>query len=161
MGTAYYLTISECPLVAWEKRFKKGNHEIRKPDVEYNYTDQSDYDAWDKLYIDWEENVKQDPSFLEYQSNIELLNKLLLRFLKSEVYRQGITIRDRSIRNEIRRVKALITKYEKNLGQGQTINQTLQILSKNQGYHIRKNDLTVEDYFDLIEMNKKKHSDNG
>ena len=164
MQSAYYLTICECPLIAWEKRYKgKGlnNAAIRKEGAKFNYTEESDYEAWDVLFIDWQQRVKQSPDFLDYQSNIKQYNNLMLRYLKSVAKKNGCTIRDRSILNEIRRVEGAILKYEKNVGKGETINQTLQKISKNQGYHLSKKDLTVEDYFDLIDLNTTKTKRNG
>ncbi len=161
LASAYYLKISECPLVAWEKRFKEGNQAIRRDNIEFNYNEELDYEAWNELYIDWESKVKQEPSFVEYKKNLILYNQLIIKFLKSKKDRQGVTVRDRSILNQIRRIEASIVKYEKNLGQGKTINQNIQILSKAQGYQINKHNMTVEDYFDLIELNSEKPSKNG
>lgn len=157
----YYQTISECPLTVWEKRFKKGNSAIRKDVEGFNYTDDTDYDAWDVLYIDWQNNVKQDPDYVQYQKDIAYLNRLMIQYLDSEKNREGITVRDNSLLNMIQRVRGIIEKYEKNLGQGKSINQTIQILSKSQGYQIPKRELTVQDYFDLIELHSEKNTSNG
>ena len=161
MDSAYYLKISNCPLIAWENRFKNGNEAIRKPNVSYPFTEESDYDAWDILFIDWQENVKQDIDFVNYQANIEQLNKLYLRYLKSIKKRGDITTRDRSVMNEIRRIEGLVLSYERTLGKGISVNKMLQLLSKNQGYHIKKKDLTVQDYFDLIELYSDKPNTDG
>lgn len=178
MDSLYFLKISECPLDAWEDKFKNGYKSIRRPGINIKELErlasenrrgmptedaiaELDYDAWDLLYIDWEENVKQDAGFVEYKGMIKRLNDLYLKFINSKREREGVTVRDRSIMNEIRRVEAFISNYEKKLGAGQTINQTLIILSKNQGYHLKKKDLTVQEYFDLIEMNTQKPSKNG
>lgn len=161
MQSSYYLTISECPLTAWEKSYKDGYSAIRKPDSEFNFTDQTDYDAWDLLFIDWQENIKQDSDFEDYQQNKRTLNLLMIKFIKSEVAKGGVKVSDRSIRNEMRRVEALLFNYEKTLGKGKTINQNLQALSKAQGYQIKKHDLTVQDYFDLIELHSEKPVTDG
>jgi len=162
---AYYQTISECPLTAWEQSFKKGYSAIRKNLEGFEYSDKLDYDAWDNLYIDWQNNVTQDKAFELYQKNISRLNDLYTKFIQSQkenkVGNFTVIVRDRSIINQIRRIEAEVKNYEKNLGKGQTINQTVLMLSRIEGRHINKRDLTVQDYFDLIELNSKKPSENG
>lgn len=161
MQSAYYLTISECPLMAWENVFKDGYSKIRKPGVKFKFTAETDYDAWDLLFVDWQEKVKQDPDFEQYQKDRKRLNELMIQFIKKEVKKENLSVSDRRLLNEIRRMQILLKKYEKNLGQGNTINQNLQALSKAQGYQLKKHDLTVEDYFNLIEMHSKKSVNNG
>ena len=150
-------------MIAWEKRFKQGYSSIRRPEFkdDEKLNDETDYDAWDILFIDWQENVKQDQGFEEYMSNLRTLNDYYDQYLrskktiKSKDQEKEYEVRDRSLKNMIRRLESMVEKYEKNLGRGQTINQTLVILSKIQGYHIKKQDITVQEYFDLIEINNE------
>jgi hypothetical protein len=155
MQNAYYLKISECPLIAWEKRYKEGNSAIRMPDVNFNYTEETDYDAWDLLYIDWEENVKLDSSFVQYKKDLRRYLDLMIKYRESKRIRNGVEVHDNSILNDIQIMEAIVLKYEKNLGRPVTINKMVQKLSRLEGRQIKKIDLTVQDYFDLIELNTK------
>ena len=159
LDSKYFLKISDCPLTAWERRFKEGYSSIRRPDFkeDESLNEETDYDAWNLLFIDWQENVKQDPSFEEYMMNLKSLNDYYDMYLRSQQNRGAHVVRNRAILNTIRRLEGMVERYEKNLGKGQTINQTLVILSKVQGYHIKKQELTVQEYFDIIEINNEQN----
>jgi len=169
LASKYFLKISECPLTAWEKRFKHGYKSIRRPEFKEDakLNEETDYEAWDLLFIDWQENVKQDQGFEEYMANIRTLNDYYDQYLrskktiKSKDGEKEYETRNRNLINMIRRLESMVEKYEKNLGRGQTINQTLVILSRIQGYHIKKQELTVQEYFDLIEINNEASKQNG
>jgi len=114
-----------------------------------------DYDAWDLLYIDFQNNVKKDDDFKAYMRDLERYVKLMIRYRKSERMSEGVKIHDASITNDIQMMEAMVLKYERNLGQGLTVNKMLTKLRRLEGRHIDKKDLTVLDYFDLIEEHSK------
>lgn len=184
MQNLYYSTISECPLINWENRFKEGNSAIRKNSTTTDellaeakkrfvddihiakgegkpLTDEQlltllDYDAWDILYQDFERNVKEDELFEKYKRDLDRYVRLMIRYRKSERVQDGVKIHDTRITNEIALMEAMVLKYEKNLGQSITINKMLTKLRRLEGRHINKKDLTVLDYFDLIEEHSGK-----
>lgn len=176
MQKLYYLEISECPLINWDNRFKKGYSAIRRDNVtdeqilqeaksrfkkeSKELTDEQlmqllDYDAWDLLYIDFQDNVKKDKDFDKYKRDLERYVKLMIKYRKSERIQDGIKIHETSITNDIQVMEAIVLKYERNLGQGLTVNKMLTKLRRMEGRHINKKDLTVLDYFDLIEEHSK------
>lgn len=170
----YYLTISECPLVCWENRFEQGYSAIRKytetdensnlihPKTGklikgINYSPELDYEAWSVLYEQFISKVPQDVDFVQYMSHIKMLIDAQYDYIVSKTEKGVLEFRVRRHLNRIRLLKAHIESYEKTMVKGKTINQVLMDLSKEQGYQIRKSDLSVEDYFDLIEKYKKKN----
>ena len=169
----YYLTISECPLVCWEKRFDVGYSAIRrftevdendvlihpktfKPLKGITYSEEQDYEAWHVLYTNFLGKVKQDPDFKQYMNNIRSLIEVQYSYIVSKQKKGELEFRQRFLLNKIKLLKAHIEGYERTMVGGKTINQVLMDLSKEQGYQIKKSDLSVEDYFDLIEKHKKK-----
>ena len=170
----YYLTISKCPLTCWENRFDIGYSAIRvytEIDEDNNiidsrngkivkgviYNEESDYEAWDVLYTDFRNKVKEDPDFALYLTHIDKLIDLQHKYITSGREHNGLIRRDRSILNHIKLIKARIEGFEKTMtGGGKTINQVLMDLSKAQGYQLKKSELMAEDYFDLIEKYKAK-----
>lgn len=161
------MRISECPLIVWENRFDKsvgnsalrkysrpnGKHKISNSDggkFKVNYSKENDYEAWCVLYDDFVDKIGLDKEFVNYLQQIKLLIELKDKFIQSQVIRDGLEYHDRSIKNQIRRVESAIKSYENQAVKQQTITDVLIQLWKGEKLHIKKQDLTVLEYFKLI-----------
>ena len=68
----------------------------------------------------------------------------MIRYRKSRRIQDGIEIHDTRLTNEIALMEAMVLKYEKNLGQGITINKMLTKLRRLEGRHICERLVAVE-----------------
>ena len=167
---AYYLNVSECPLTAWEKRFKEGDGSIRKHGKRtklgrivvfltkgIRYRSKNDYDAWCVLFDDFVEVIGLEKDFIDYIDNKRMLQAAQIAFLKSTVKREGIEVRNRKHLNLVRKLKAKVDKFEKlNSGQHKTVTQILVALYRGEKLpFLHKGDLTVEEYFSIIKSDNK------
>jgi len=160
MREQYYQLVSECPLDVWEKCYESGysNLRLRQPSkwwivrlFQKKLTADDDYNAWDKLFIDFINRVGLDPEFEKYIRNLQKLISLQYKFIKSQKENNGVEVRDRKILNLIKLVKIDILKFESTGNEsGLTIDGMLGKISKMQGYKVKKSDTMVLEYFELI-----------
>ena len=163
----YWLKVSECPLDVWERCFEDGYHHLRKSILNESrlgrfvlrvkglfykqISPQSDYDAWDEIFINFIDKVGLDPRFEKYINNVKKLILMQCDFVESQTKREGVVVRDRKLLNRIKMLEAEITKFEKSgNSDGLTIDGMLVKLGKHQGYKIKKKETTVLEYFELI-----------
>ena len=161
----YWLDVSDCPLSVWEARYDRGNSELRKKQPKKKKKKANpkkderrklmDYEAWDILFKSFVQKVGLEKDFTDYILLIRRLVDTQHRYLMSERMVEGVLIADRKILGEINRINMEIHKYEKSGVKGQTINGTLNKISKMQGYREHKKDLTVLQYFSLVNDYKK------
>ncbi|MBU3660997.1 MAG: hypothetical protein FGM14_14065 [Flavobacteriales bacterium] len=147
MQDEYYLTIDECPLLAWKKANSGDYSDLRKKEAtnKRNHNKQNDLKAWEMLYNDF---LKVVGLSVEFENYLELVKQ------KIEALNEFIQTRKRFTLNEINRIEAEIKQFNLTANKGLTIDEVLPLLSKHNKFHLRIKDLTVLEYFNYLKNYK-------
>lgn len=139
MQDVYYLTIEECPLIAWRKANQGDLTALRRDKL--HGTDIDDFKAWEELYDNFINEIGLGIDFKEY---LELLQE------KNRVTNEFIQTRNRWLLNEISRLESEIAHLNQTAGKGLSIDEILPKMTKYFGVHLRERDLTVREYFKYL-----------
>jgi hypothetical protein len=148
MQEKYYLTVDECPLIAWRKGNDGDFTHLRK--VKGKYTNEDDLKAWELLYNDYIKVIGLSQDFKLYIELVKAKNEATIEYLTSEL--NGT--RNRFLLNKINIIDGQIRELQNKSGVGLTVSEVLPILSKAQGFHLKEKDLTVLEYHNYIKTLK-------
>jgi hypothetical protein len=150
----YYLDVDSCPLTVWRKCFENGYSAIRK---DKNYGDEeSDYEAYNRLYVTFGERIGVGEEFQSYIDNMKAFVLASADYVKSRKTIDGVEIHDRTKLKKVRVLLAKLQKFEKDGDERVSIAKILNRLAKMQGVGtIKESDLTVLAYFELIKDYKE------
>lgn len=145
MQENYYNSIDEFLLFNWFK-CNDGDYTFTRLDKKVGDTE-NDSIAWETIYNDFIQKIGLDPKFKKYIDLVEYRMQLCLKFLNS--LKDGK--RNRALINEINQVNIKIESFEKQGTDSKTSKSSiLNTLSKQEGYRINPKEITVADYFALI-----------
>jgi hypothetical protein len=140
MHEKYYLEVDECPYYSWRKANEGKRHFLRKGK---EGTKEQDEKAWELLFRNFVEVIGLSEEFEQYLKNLERLNKI-----NSKIISTG----DRFLLNEREYLLIDIELFEKQAKENKgNASDSMLILSKFQGYHLKEKEVTVLEYYKLLE----------
>ncbi len=140
---SYYDSIDELTLDRWEKAQKGDLTAIRKDEI--RVSEENDLIAWEALNFDYMEKFGLSRKHIQF--NV-LQRRLLMLELDYFTTQKGV------LKNDIRRVKKQLETFfdEDGNKEGVSLDETLIYLSKFMGYRLKKEIVTVKEYYLMIEV---------